>query len=166
MTDFGNKWFSLIDHTHTPLHGEEHRYEAVLNEKLSGGIHITGCYFSNPVDALGYAWDYLKNNTSEDIAVDYDSFSIAMPDPSLSIDDLNKSGYDFDYLMLPLSKKRAMEIRDKADITVYALYGDNSEAAIDDVRQFDEHKGLFGIELDDWKIARERLMAIDNSISR
>ena len=167
MIDLGNKWFGLIDHTDTPLHGEEHRYEVMLNEKkTAGGIHRTGCYFSNPVDALSYVWAYLKNNGFEDIAVDYDSFSVSMPDPSLSIDDINKCGYDFDYLMLPLSKERAMEIRDNADVTVYALYDDSTEAAIDDVRQFNEHKGLFGIELEDWKIARERLLAIDNSISR
>ena len=92
-------------------------------------------------------------------------FSIELPDPSLSIKDMEEFGYRFvENKMLPLSKERAMEIRDKADITVYALYEDNSEAAIDDVCQFDEHKSLFGIELDDWKIAKPRLDVFDKMI--
>lgn len=155
MNYASNKWFELIDHTDTPS------YEVVLRERVSGGLRGSGSFFMDEVDALDYVLSYLKDHGSEDIAVDYGSFSIALPDPSLSIDDLKKYGYDSGYEMLPLSKERAMEIRDKADITVYALYDDNTEAAIDDVRQFDTHKGLFGIEIDDWKIARERLAAVD-----
>lgn len=122
-----------------------------------------GYHHHDDVDRIGETLgEYFADRILEPLArIAVKDYSIELPDPSLSIKEMNDYGYTFNK-MLPLSKERAMEIWDKADITVYALYGyDDSEAMIRNISQFGEHKGLFGIELNDWKIARERLAAVD-----
>lgn len=71
-----------------------------------------------------------------------------MPDPTISVKAMQSYGYT-DEEMLPLSKDRALELAER-DVTVYLLYGDNTEAMALDDREIIEHDGLFGITREDW----------------
>ena len=71
-----------------------------------------------------------------------------MPDPEINERAMQSYGYT-DEEMLPLSKDRALELMER-DVTVYLLYGDNTEAMALDDREIIEHNGLFGISREDW----------------
>ena len=71
-----------------------------------------------------------------------------MPDPTISVKAMQSYGYT-DEEMLPLPKDRALELAER-DVTVYLLYGDNTEAMALDDREIIEHDGLFGITREDW----------------
>ena len=71
-----------------------------------------------------------------------------MPDPQVNRKAMEGFGYT-DEEMLPLSKDRALELAER-DVTVYLLYGDNTEAMALDDREIIEHNGLFGITREDW----------------
>ena len=71
-----------------------------------------------------------------------------MPDPEINERAMQSYGYT-DEEMLPLSKDRALELMER-DVTVYLLYGDNTEAMALDDREIIEHNGLFGITREDW----------------
>ena len=69
-----------------------------------------------------------------------------MPDPTISTEDMERHGYtDAD---MPLSKDRAMELAQ--DITVYLLYGDNTEAGAGR-RGNPLPRGVGGITREDWE---------------
>ncbi len=72
-----------------------------------------------------------------------------MPDPQLSIEEMRSFGY-LDENMLPLYRDRALELLD-LDMTVYMLYGDNTEAMAFDEDDILEHSGYFGIERGEWE---------------
>lgn len=80
-----------------------------------------------------------------------ETLSVPMPDPMLTSEDMEAFGYT-DAGMLPLSKDRALELAEK-DITVYMLYGDNTEEMAFDTDEILAHEGLFGITCDDWESA-------------
>ena len=71
-----------------------------------------------------------------------------MPDSQLNRKTMESFGYT-DEEMLPMSKDRALELAER-DVTVYLLYGDNTEAMALDDREIVEHDGLFGITREDW----------------
>ena len=75
-----------------------------------------------------------------------------MPDPSYTVNDMIAYGYT-DEEMLPLSKDRAIELIEQ-DITVYMLYGDNTEAMAFDAEEIRDHDGLFGITKEDWEAVK------------
>ncbi len=81
-----------------------------------------------------------------------EALSVPMPDPMLTVEDMERYGYT-DAEMLPLSKDRALELAEK-DITVYMLYGDNTEEMAFDVDEILVHEGLFGITREDWEAVR------------
>ncbi len=75
-----------------------------------------------------------------------------MPDPSVSVEDMKKYGYD--YLgMLPMGAEAASELRKHGDMIVYALHPDGSESVVDNDKQFDRHAengGMFAVDKEDW----------------
>lgn len=71
-----------------------------------------------------------------------------MPDSQLNRKTMESFGYT-DEEMLPLSKDRALELAER-DVTVYLLYGDNTEAMALDDSEIVEHDGLFGVTREDW----------------
>ncbi len=75
-----------------------------------------------------------------------------MPDPSVSVEDMKKYGYD--YLgMLPMGAEAASELRKHSDMMVYALHPDGSESVVDNDKQFDRHAengGMFAVDKEDW----------------
>lgn len=78
--------------------------------------------------------------------------AVYLPDPTLTIQMMNLYGYK-DTSMLPLSKDRARELMER-DVTVYALYEDNTEAMIIDTEELLTHCGMFGVSVDDWEEVR------------
>ena len=72
-----------------------------------------------------------------------------MPDPTLTQDDLEKSGY-LDGDLLPLSKERAYELMAQ-DLTVYMVQqGENPEMAFD-TADLDAHDGIFAVSREEWE---------------
>ena len=88
-----------------------------------------------------------------------ETISVPMPDPTLSVEDMERYGYT-DADMLPLSKDRAMELAAQ-DITVYLLYGDNTEAMAFDGDEIRYHEGLCGITREDWEEVMDTVPARD-----
>ena len=76
-----------------------------------------------------------------------------MPDPTLTQDDLEKSGY-LDGDLLPLSKERAYELMER-DLTVYIIQeGEKPEMAFD-TADLDAHDGIFALSRDEWERTSE-----------
>ena len=72
-----------------------------------------------------------------------------MPDPTLTQDDLEKSGY-LDGDLLPLSKERAYELMER-DLTVYiVLQGENPAMAFD-TTDLDAYDGIFAVTREEWE---------------
>lgn len=88
-----------------------------------------------------------------------ETISVPMPDPTISTEDMERYGYT-DADMLPLSKDRAMELAAQ-DITVYLLYGDNTEAMALDGEEILYHEGLCGITREDWEEVMDTVPARD-----
>ena len=72
-----------------------------------------------------------------------------MPDPTLTQDDLEKSGY-LDGDLLPLSKERAYELMER-DLTVYIVQqGENPSMAFD-TTDLDAYDGIFAVTREEWE---------------
>ena len=74
-----------------------------------------------------------------------------MPDPDLSVTDLEKCGY-LDGDMLPLSKEQAAQLYEK-DLTVYAVTAGGHAEMLFDREDFETHGGtaLFAVPREEWE---------------
>ena len=72
-----------------------------------------------------------------------------MPDPTLTQDDLEKSGY-LDGDLLPLSKERAYELMAQ-DLTVYMVQQGENPAMAFDTDDLDAHNGIFAVTREEWE---------------
>ena len=72
-----------------------------------------------------------------------------MPDPTLTQDDLEKSGY-LDGDLLPLSKERAYELMER-DLTVYIVQQGENPAMAFDTTDLDAYDGIFAVTREDWE---------------
>ena len=72
-----------------------------------------------------------------------------MPDPTLTQDDLEKSGY-LDGDLLPLSKERAYELMER-DLTVYIVQQGENPAMVFDTTDLDAHDGIFAVTREEWE---------------
>ena len=72
-----------------------------------------------------------------------------MPDPTLTQDDLEKSGY-LDGDLLPLSKERAYELMER-DLTVYIIQQGENPAMAFDTADLDAHDGIFAVTREEWE---------------
>ena len=90
--------------------------------------------------------------------------SYPMPDPNISISDRNSYGY-LDDEMLPLSKERATELF-KENLPVFLLYEDDSEAIAFDLKDIDNHNGIFGIERINWIDQQNYLETAEKSVEQ
>ena len=91
-----------------------------------------------------------------------DAITNTMPDPSVSLKDLQTYGYDCDD-MLPLNKAKAVELLDQG-IPVYALYPDGSAMILNDTVDINTHRGYFGVKPPDWEKASDRPGEPDNPL--
>ena len=76
-----------------------------------------------------------------------------MPDPDISIAEMNIYGYQYEG-MLPLTLEKAMELYDN-DQPIYLLYPDGSEAMAIDRSEIEAFDGIFGIDRGEWERALE-----------
>ena len=78
-----------------------------------------------------------------------------MPDPMLTLDDLEKCGYR-DGDMLPLSKERAMELYER-DLTVYAVVDGGSAEMLFDREEFDTQAAgtMYALSREEWEESPE-----------
>ncbi|MGI8257102.1 YodL domain-containing protein [Blautia difficilis] len=78
-----------------------------------------------------------------------------MPDPMLTLDDLEKCGYR-DGDMLPLSKERAMELYER-DLTVYALVDGGGAEMLFDREEFDTQAAgtMYAVSREEWEESSE-----------
>ena len=72
-----------------------------------------------------------------------------LPDGLVGLSEMHEYGYSWEE-MLPLTQERAAELFSD-DVTVYRLYANGSETVIENMEDLQGHKGMFGIEKDDWK---------------
>ena len=82
-----------------------------------------------------------------------DKPDIIMPDPAIDVSERDLFGYSYEG-MLPLLQERALELFDQ-DYGIYLLYPDNTEGAVFDRDEIENHDGIFGIELADWQASQE-----------
>lgn len=73
---------------------------------------------------------------------------IVMPDPKVSVKEMHEYGYTWDG-MLPLTKKRALELMD-TELLIYKLHKDGAEGLADNSKEIIGHQGLFGVEKESW----------------
>lgn len=97
----------------------------------------------------------MSSNLCEEIPAQT-SDADCVPDPSVSIEEMHAYGYTYSG-MLPLSKKRALELF-KRDMPVYMLYDDNSEAMALKVKDIARFTGYFGISCEDWDAVKDKLL--------
>ena len=95
-----------------------------------------------------YIFSKVVKEQNSNFNVPIQEHTYPLPDPDISSLDRNAYGY-FNDEMLPLSRKRAVELFEK-DLTVYLLYEDNTEAMAFDREDITNHGGIFGIERTDW----------------
>lgn len=72
-----------------------------------------------------------------------------LPDEAINFVEI----FDLEYTaeeMLPLTKDKAFELYE-ADLSIFALYPDGTEAMIDNVTEIDSHAWFFGVEKEDWE---------------
>ena len=72
----------------------------------------------------------------------------ALPDGMVGLSEMHEYGYTWAE-MLPLTQERAAELF-REDVAVYQLHADGSETVIEDMEDLQAHKGMFGVEKDDW----------------
>ena len=72
-----------------------------------------------------------------------------VPDPTLTQDDLEKSGY-LDGDLLPLSKERAYELMER-DLTVYIVQQGENPAMAFDTTDLDAYDGIFAVTREEWE---------------
>ncbi len=88
-----------------------------------------------------------------------------MPDSNVTTKHAVEYGYTAEEL-LPLAKERAFDLYNE-DLTIYALYPDNTEAMIFDAIEIESHAGYFGIEKVDWENFYEfkEQLVLENSLT-
>lgn len=87
-----------------------------------------------------------------------------MPDPALTVDDLEKCGY-LDGDMLPLSKDRALELYEQ-DLTIYTV-AEGGEASMAFEREdIEAHGGLLAVPREEWEDSPPFADAVADRLNR
>ena len=142
----------------------------VLDHLIISGINQNEVYSFQAKAVLEAVEAYAINSSQSvgEIKSDYmmpmQEHSYPMPDPNMSISDRNSYGY-LDDEMLPLSKERATELF-KENLPVFLLYEDDSEAIAFDLKDIDNHKGIFGIERISWIDQENCLETAEKSVEQ
>jgi len=142
----------------------------VLDHLIISGINQSEVYSFQAKGVLEAVVAYTINSSQSvgEIKSDYmmpmQEHSYPMPDPNISISDRNSYGY-LDNEMLPLSKERATELF-KENLPVFLLYEDDSEAIAFDLKDIDNHNGIFGIERISWIDQQNYLETAEKSVEQ
>lgn len=119
-------------------------YAAIMKER---GMEQTADKIQNSVSVNPADSTEVPHNELE-IRQENPETEYPMPDPMVTVQAMQSFGYTTED-MLPLSKDRAIELMER-NVTVYLLYGNNTEAMALDTQEIARHDGLFGIAREDW----------------
>ena len=75
-----------------------------------------------------------------------------LPSNTLTYDDMSNYGYTWPG-MFPLTKEEAIDLFQNKGLSIYRLFEDGTETAIESIEDFDEFDAdidMFGIEEKDW----------------
>lgn len=103
----------------------------------------------------------IENAVAESVQKDINAentYTGKLPDVNISIADRNAFGYTSNEL-LPLTEEKALEFFDNEVASVFLLYEDNTEGQANERYEIENHKGIFGIETQDW----EKIQAIQEN---
>ena len=84
----------------------------------------------------------------------YEPYTAELPDPSITVKDMQEYGYSWDG-MLPLKEETALHLYDKEDMQIFLLHEDGSESIPDsteDIKAHAEKGGIFGVHKEDWML--------------
>lgn len=87
----------------------------------------------------------------------YEPYATELPDPSISVKDMQQYGYTWDG-MLPLKEEAALHLYEKEDMQIFLLHEDGSEAIpgnAEDIKAHAEKGGIFGVHKEDWNALTE-----------
>ena len=87
----------------------------------------------------------------------YEPYTAELPDPSITVSDMQEYGYSWDG-MLPLKEETALHLYDKEDMQIFLLHEDGSESIPDsteDIKAHAEKGGIFGVHKEDWNALTE-----------
>ena len=87
----------------------------------------------------------------------YEPYAAELPDPSITVSDMQEYGYSWDG-MLPLKEEAALHLYDKEDMQIFLLHEDGSESIPDsteDIKAHAEKGGIFGVHKEDWNALTE-----------
>jgi len=87
----------------------------------------------------------------------YEPYNTELPDPSISVKDMQEYGYSWDG-MLPLKEEAALHLYDKEDMQIFLLHEDGSESipgSTEDIKAHAEKGGIFGVHKEDWNALTE-----------
>lgn len=87
----------------------------------------------------------------------YEPYNTELPDPSISVKDMQEYGYSWDG-MLPLKEEAALHLYDKEDMQIFLLHEDGSESIpenAEDIKAHAEKGGIFGVHKEDWNALTE-----------
>ena len=86
----------------------------------------------------------------------YEPYAAELPDPSITVSDMQEYGYTWDG-MLPLKEEAALHLYEKEDMQIFLLHADGSESIPDspeDIKAHAEKGGIFGIHKEDWNASQ------------
>ena len=87
----------------------------------------------------------------------YEPYAAGLPDPSISVSDMQEYGYSWDG-MLPLKEEAALHLYEKEDMQIFLLHEDGSESIpenAEDIKAHAEKGGIFGVHREDWNALTE-----------
>lgn len=82
----------------------------------------------------------------------YEPYAAELPDPSITVPDMQEYGYSWDG-MLPLKEEAALHLYEKEDMQIFLLHEDGSESIpenAEDIKAHAEKGGIFGVHREDW----------------
>ena len=87
----------------------------------------------------------------------YEPYTAELPDPSITVPDMQEYGYSWDG-MLPLKEEAALHLYEKEDMQIFLLHEDGSESIPEntgDIKAHAEKGGIFGVHKEDWNALTE-----------
>ena len=87
----------------------------------------------------------------------YEPYAARLPDPSITVPDMQAYGYSWDG-MLPLKEEAALHLYEKEDMQIFLLHEDGSESIPEntwDIKAHAEKGGIFGVHKEDWNALTE-----------
>lgn len=87
----------------------------------------------------------------------YEPYTAELPDPSITVPDMQEYGYSWDG-MLPLKEEAALHLYEKEDMQIFLLHENGSESIPEntgDIKAHAEKGGIFGIHKEDWNALTE-----------